>query len=174
MEVAMNRKHCIKASLSVMMMVMAVLSLGGVLNAAHAFSVDVDHLFYSEPTGSTTIDYDFSSGTYSSNTITLPASAITQSNDPNDVFTFEVFPDIGNMTLSAPNGGSTLATGTDNEGAAILKAQFAATPFPSNAWVYRVVLDNFSGVTDPEKEYQTEIGLVSLLYKLPQPLIEVC
>ena len=170
----MNRKHCIKASLSVMMMVMAVLSLGGVLNAAHAFSVDVDHLFYSEPTGSTTIDYDFSSGTYSSNTITLPASAITQSNDPNDVFTFEVFPDIGNMTLSAPNGGSTLATGTDNEGAAILKAQFATTPFPSNAWVYRVVLDNFSGVTDPEKEYQTEIGLVSPLYPLPQPLIEVC
>ena len=126
-----------------------------------AFSVDVDNLEYTDTSGPREIDYDFSDGTYGGtlppNSIELPSTAIIQKNAVDLSFMFGVMPEVGNATLSAPNGVGTVTTST--EGVVILTGSSSTKPpLPSDSWTYSLALKNFSGVTDATKKYRFEIG----------------
>lgn len=169
----MDRKIIGRAAMAAIA-VASMLLFGGAVSAAGAFSVDVDHLSYTDTSGPREIDYDFSTGTYGdplpANAIGLPASAIVQKNSVDTDFAFMVAPEFGTATLSAPTGVATLATA--GGGAAILTGQSSVEPPASSAsWTLGLVLKNFGGVTDPAKVYEFAIGTSAPVAAGSQPLI---
>jgi hypothetical protein len=136
------------------------------VTGAGAFSVDVKNIYYSDPFGPRTVNnYNFSAGNLSANTISIPDTFVTKASpEAGLTYTFGPYPagtetnDIA-VTLDTNNQKATLSTATD--GGCIINTSSPSTGNAGNEWHYAVQLRNFTGITDPLKEYGTEIGFGS-------------
>lgn len=135
-----------------------------------AFSVDVTKLYYADPVGvspnTRQINYDFSTGTISGNTISIPdASVIKPPVDANLTYTFGPYHEPDNaIALQLNSGYCTLSTATN--GGAIINTNAIAPNPPSQSqplpeWTFAVKLQNFTGMADSTKEYRAQIGFGS-------------
>ncbi|MCE5263773.1 MAG: carboxypeptidase regulatory-like domain-containing protein [Deltaproteobacteria bacterium] len=145
------------------------------MTVVSAFSVDVKHLYYYDPSGPREINYDFSDGTAGTgspipvNNILLPAGAILQKNENDVAFIFGNIPDMGVSTVTL-NPTSQIATvqPSADRGGALLQGT-GTPPLPADSWTYALKLQNFSGITDSAKEYRFEIGAAAPGAAGPQP-----
>ena len=120
---------------------------------ALALQVDVTGIYYRDDAGRE-INYDFSSGTISGNTITLPDSAILQSPPAEVPYTFQVPAGLiegATLQLNTSAGVATLQ-GTDDTVGVLVPS---GTPAPSsNTFTWSVSLTNF-----PQANCEFSVGL---------------
>ncbi|MCK9362911.1 MAG: hypothetical protein M0P74_04860 [Syntrophales bacterium] len=171
----MYRKKFMKAA-ALAAVVISSLLLGGVLNTAAAFSVDVKGLYYKDYMDPSTtrrvISYNFTGGSISGNTIYIPSApggaegaGVLQTPPVEGTLTyaFEPYPDSSNdisVALNIPYKRATL-TSAANGGLIINTTPFSNAP-PVPQWEYAAVLTNFNGMTDPAKVYAASIGFGSM------------
>jgi hypothetical protein len=155
--------------------VLTALSLCVGAATVFAFSVDVNHLYYYDPSGPRTIDYDFSAGalgdgtTIPANSILIPSSAVLQKHAVDVDFIFGNIPLLGVAAVTLNAGVSTVAT---TQGVVVLQGSSSTTPpAPATSWTYWLALQNFSGITDATKAYQFQIGLAAPMGGVTQPQI---
>src|SRR3989339_494171 len=172
----MYRKNFMKMA-ALAAVVISSLLIGGVLNTAAAFSVDVKRLYYADYTDTTTtrrvIDYDFSGGAISGSTIYIPSApsgaigaGVLQAPpaDGSLTYTFEPYPDPSNdisATLDTVNTRATLSS-VANGGLIINTTPSLSTTLPVPQWTYLAALKNFAGMTDPTKDYAVSVGFGSM------------
>jgi len=141
--------------------------------SAEAFSVDVDHFFYQDPTRQ--ISYDFSEGTLDPvmGGIILPASAIIQKDPLDASFIFMSPPDLGAATVTLDTTAGLATIQTQTEGGAILSGGSEGTPpAPSTSWTWDVLLKNFSGITEGDRIYRFYAGATAPMAPGPQPFMQ--
>ncbi|MHB8827994.1 MAG: LamG-like jellyroll fold domain-containing protein [Syntrophales bacterium] len=172
----MYRQNFVKAA-TLAVVVISSLLIGGALNTAAAFSVDVRKLYYADymdPNNTRrVIDYDFSGGSISGNTIAIPSAPSGLSGagvlqapsiDGGLTYTFEPYPDPSNdisASLSTANKRATLISAA-NGGLIINTTPYPSTTLPVPQWTYTAALQNFAGMTDPTQVYAASVGFGSM------------
>ena len=160
-------------------LILCAMMLPGAVGNLHAFSVDVSHLYYYDPSGPREIDYDFSAGTVGTgtpipaNNILLPDTnpPIVQKHSADLNFIFGNLPEVGVATVNL-NTTAKVATVTTTGGAVVLQGSSPPPPpTPATTWSYAIGLKNFSGTTDPTKEYVFEVGFATPVGAIVQPQI---
>ena len=142
----------------------------GTAGDLRAFSVDVKNIYYYDQldamSPSRIVDYNFSEGTNPSNMIVIPDSFVTKKQaDTGLSYVFMPYPDPTNDITIALDATNQKATFTGTKGGAVLYTSSGNTPALPNpqsatpGWTWAVKLTNFSGITDPNKGYQTQIGI---------------
>ncbi|MBN1382122.1 MAG: PD40 domain-containing protein [Deltaproteobacteria bacterium] len=137
------------------------------VGSVFAFSVDVSRIYYADPAGTAgntrQVDYDFTSGTISSNVISIPDTAVTKPPiDEELTYTFGPYDDPENDVAIQLNTASCTLTTSTQGGAIIATSPTLSTSIPLPEWTYEVRLQNFTGITDPGREYKTQIGMGSM------------
>jgi len=146
------------------LLLLAAIFLGG---AGHlwAFSVDVTRLYYADPSGTPPnnheVDYDFSTGTVTDNTISIPDTFVHKpAIDANLTYTFGPFPDPSNaLALQLNSGSATLSTATSGVAIISTNGNPPSQSSPVLQWTYTVNLQNFAGMTDSGLDYFVQIGM---------------
>jgi hypothetical protein len=162
----------IRKALSITIITLTALLIGGAATDAAAFSVDLKKLEYTDYSSPTTarkvVDYNFSGGTIgttAANTIDLPAGAvpIRPPDEGSLQYTFGPYPDPSNAISMALDMGASKATlTTATEGGCIINTVGTPAP-PVPQWTYAAKLNNFSDMTDTTKSYIASIGLGSMV-----------
>jgi hypothetical protein len=132
---------------------------------AGAFSVDVENLYYKDP--SREIDYDFSAarepeGMPPTNTIEIPEAAVIVKHENDHLFSFAGL--LGTVTLELDTNGQVGGLQTTSQGGAVLAGSSpmgVLPPEPSDSWVHDVILKNFGGVSEEGVEYDFSIGMTA-------------
>lgn len=175
-EVCMFSKN-IRKEFTTVILILTILLLGGAMTGAGAFSVDVKNLYYYDPSGPREINYDFSAEgdmppSPPTNTIRIPTTnpPILQKHTADLFFMFGNIPDMGAATVTLNTTSQVCTIATTQGGAVLQGASSTQTPpAPATSWTYSLKLQNFSGITDPAKDYRFEIGTSFPMDAGPQP-----
>ncbi|MDI9570676.1 MAG: hypothetical protein QM278_08135 [Pseudomonadota bacterium] len=156
-------------------LIFSILSAGWITQAA-AFSVDVKHLYYYDPSGPREIDYDFSAAGAAPpqtppNNIEIPMTnpPILRKHAADRAFRFGNIPEVGAATVTLEATEQVGRITTTGGGAILQGASSGPPPQAATSWTFSLKLQNFVGIADPTKSYRFEIGAAAPHNAGPQP-----